>query len=178
MKSIKEHRQFWQPYWSNHVFGIVGHSTLIRKPPLWRALRLMKQIQSRRTQPVQFVWSLSFNIWVPHNSRGKSNTPLQCGWGVQENLRERDRKKKRLYSRIQLMLKAPQLHLINIGWFLEVLTEIEHFFLYWFLVELDLALGDTAVTKGRNKTLNTTEELHLYRSSLLSWEDDGVKTHC
>lgn len=113
MKSIKEHRQCWQPYWSNHVFGIVGHSTLLRKPPLWRALRLMKQIQSRRTQPVQFVWSLSFNIWVPHNSRGKkkkSNTIttwLRC---TGEHERERETGKKRLYSRIQLMLKAPQLH--------------------------------------------------------------------
>lgn len=28
---LKEHRWRWQPYWSNHVFGIVGHSTLFRK---------------------------------------------------------------------------------------------------------------------------------------------------
>lgn len=39
------------------------------------------------------------------------------------------------------------------------------------------ALGDTDVTTGIKKT-TTTDELHLYRSSLPSWEDDGVKIHC
>lgn len=49
-----------------------------------------------------------------------------------------------------------------------------------FPVEIDPlgepALGDTDVTTGKKKT--TTDELHLYRSSLPSWEDDGVKIHC
>lgn len=57
MKSITKHRQCWQPHRSNQVFGIVGDLTVFRKPPHLRAVKAHEtiEIQSRRTQPVQFV---------------------------------------------------------------------------------------------------------------------------
>lgn len=156
MKSIKEHRWCWQPYWSNHVFGIVGHSTLFRKTSSLKSIKadetkrnIVKERMTLQPDLCSFVWSLSFNIWVPHNSRGNQTHH----YNVAEVCR-RTWEKNRSYSRTQLMLNAPN-HKINIGWWTEILLCFFFFFLSSFPGDIDLigepALGDTEVTRGRKK---------------------------
>ena len=71
---LKEHRWRWQPYWSNHVFGIVGHSTLFRKKKKISSLKSIKADDETKkkeyshreddfmTQPVQFLYGLCPSI--------------------------------------------------------------------------------------------------------------------
>jgi len=69
----------WQPFRSNHVFGIVGDWAVFGGNLL--SFRAERNTVGR-TQPVQFGWSLSFNMRVPHSSR--RSQLLQCSCGVQE----------------------------------------------------------------------------------------------
>lgn len=108
----------------NLIYVFLFFLNISEKPPLclkrWNRKGI---IQSKRgwlfTQPVQFVWSLSFNIWVPHNSRGKKKI-WQIKKNTINNVAEVCRRtweiKNRSYSRIRLMPTAP-ITKINIGWY-------------------------------------------------------------
>lgn len=102
-------------------------ATILKQPCIWycrtfnpsQKASSLKSIKAHETNTVKenttcavcMVFVLQYLSTSQLQGEKINQTPLQRGWGVQENMRERETgKKKRLYSRIQLMLKAPQLH--------------------------------------------------------------------
>lgn len=147
------------PNWSNQVIWYCWAFNHFqerekKKTPLWWASRLEKKVEEdgfySTTCAVCMVFVLQYLSTSQLLREKQSKTPLE---GVVAGQRG-----KKEYSRTPQKLNEPIW--INTGYY-----------------SSDCCAG--RISRKRPSTLQIWARWHfLYRSSLLSWEDDGAKTHC
>lgn len=150
-----------------------------KNPPLCRALKGCRNNRNTVSERMNLQHnlcslyglcpSISEYLTTPEEINHTITMWLRCAGKLKKKKKEEAHipgfnwcKKKHLY------------HKINTGWFKDSPNRnitFFFFFLCWFPGEIDVkgepALGDTEMTRGR-KNKKVTDELHLYRSSLLS----------